>query len=78
MRDKDVSYKRHIAKTLTWRVIASATTFLLAWAFFREDEAAVEKATGIALAESALKMVFYYFHERAWYKSNFGIKHNRE
>lgn len=78
MKDKDVSYKRHIAKTLTWRVIASGTTFVLAYLFFRDDEAAVEKAGGIAAVESVLKMAFYYVHERAWYKSNFGIKNRRE
>lgn len=78
MKDKDVSYKRHIAKTITWRIIASGTTFILALLFFREDEAAVEKATGIAIVESILKMLFYYLHERAWYKSNFGIKNRRE
>jgi len=70
----EVSRKRHIVKTITWRIIASGTTFLLAWLFFHEDSKAVEKATGIAIAESAIKMVFYYFHERAWYNSNYGIK----
>jgi len=70
----EVSRKRHIVKTITWRIIASGTTFLLAWLFFHDDAKAVEKATGIAIAESAIKMVFYYFHERAWYNSNFGIK----
>ena len=70
----EISRKRHIVKTITWRIIASATTFLLAWMFFQDDEKAVEKATGIAIAESAIKMVFYYFHERVWYNSNFGIK----
>ena len=69
----EVSRKRHIIKTITWRVIASGTTFLLAWLFFHDDEKAIEKATGIAVAESAIKMVFYYFHERVWYNSNFGI-----
>ena len=70
----DVSRQRHFVKTITWRIIASGTTFLLALFFFQDDEKAVEKATGIAVAESAIKMVFYYFHERVWYNSNFGIK----
>ena len=78
MRDKDVSYKRHIWKTVTWRIIASGTTFVLAYLFFRHDEEAVEKAGGIAAVESVLKMVFYYVHERVWYKSNFGIKDRKE
>ena len=73
----EISRKRHIIKTITWRIIASGTTFLLALFFFHDDAKAVEKATGIAAAESAIKMVFYYFHERAWYNSSFGIK-NRQ
>ncbi|MFT5969765.1 MAG: putative membrane protein [Flavobacteriales bacterium] len=77
MSHADISKKRHIAKTLTWRVIASATTFMLALFFFKDDPDATEKAGGIALAESLLKMVFYYFHERIWYKSSWGIKHQR-
>ena len=69
------SKKRHIAKTITWRLIASATTFALALLFFQDHPNAMENATGIAIAESILKMLFYYFHERAWYKfSKFGIK----
>ncbi len=67
------SRKRHIAKTITWRIVASATTFLLAYFFFREDKAAISKASGVAIAEAAIKMVMYYFHERAWYRSDFGL-----
>ena len=69
-----ISYKRHIAKALTWRVIASLTTFLIALFFFRADPNASEKATSIALAESVLKLLFYYLHERFWIKVNFKIK----
>lgn len=70
---KDISQKRHIAKTITWRVIASLTTFAIAYFFFRDDPLATEKATGVALTESVIKMGLYYFHERIWYKSNFGL-----
>lgn len=69
-----ISYKRHIAKALSWRILASVTTFIIAWFFFREDPNATEKATGIALTESAIKILFYYFHERLWIKVNFKIK----
>jgi uncharacterized membrane protein len=67
------SKKRHIAKAITWRIIASFTTFVIARWFFSEDPDATEKATLVALSESVVKMVFYYFHERAWYKSNIGL-----
>ena len=69
----DQSKKRHIAKAITWRLIASATTFTLAYLFFKDNDNAIEKASGVALAESVIKMVLYYFHERAWYRTNFGL-----
>ncbi|ARN79278.1 hypothetical protein BST97_15505 [Nonlabens spongiae] len=68
-----VARKRHIAKTITWRIIASVTTFLLAYFFFNEDPDAISKASGVAIAESLIKMLLYYYHERFWYKSNFGL-----
>lgn len=71
---KDIAKKRHIAKTITWRLIASLTTFVVAMIFFRDDPLATQKATGVAITESIIKMILYYFHERAWYKSNFGLK----
>ena len=74
----DTSQKRHIAKTVTWRVIASVTTFIIAMIFFRDDPNAAEKATGVALTESVIKMGLYYFHERLWYKSNFGLSLRRK
>ena len=61
--------KRHIAKTITWRITASATTFLLTLLFFKEDPNATDKAINVALIESTLKMIFYYYHERIWFKN---------
>lgn len=60
------SQKRHILKTITWRIIASTTTFVLAMIFFRDDPDATQKATGVAITETFLKMIFYYLHERVW------------
>lgn len=65
--------KRHIAKTLTWRVIATGTTFILSYLFFRHDAQAIELASGVAFTEFFLKMILYYLHERAWYRTKFGI-----
>lgn len=73
----EVSKKRHIVKTITWRVIASVTTFILAYVFFNKDPDAISKASGVAIAESVIKMALYYYHERFWYKSNFGITGKR-
>jgi len=65
-----LSRKRHIAKTLTWRVTATITTTIVAWFVTGEP------TTGLVVGgvEFFVKMPIYYFHERTWYKSNYGIK----
>ena len=70
---KLVSTLRHLTKTITWRVIASATTFVLAYFFFKDDPDAMQKASGIAIAEVFIKMIIYYVHERMWHNSKFGL-----
>ncbi len=67
------SHRRHLMKSVTWRLIASLTTFLLAIFFFRDDPLATQKATGVAVVEIFIKMLVYYLHERAWYRINFGL-----
>jgi uncharacterized membrane protein len=59
---------RSILKALTWRIIASGTTFLIAYFIFTGTgcEDVLQKSTIVALLESAFKIVIYYFHERAW------------
>jgi len=68
-RDRPI---KSIAKTITWRIIASATTFGLAMLFFGRDPHAAQKATGVALTEAVIKMVLYFFHERAWAQLRWG------
>ena len=62
------SRTRSILKAISWRIIASTTTFLLAYLIFSNSdcEDVLEKSTYVAIAESVLKIVIYYFHERAW------------
>lgn len=63
--------RRHLAKTITWRIIATIITILLAWLFTRDTEIALK----FGVAEVVIKMIFYYLHERVWYKySRFGVK----
>ena len=68
---------RHIAKAITWRILASGTTFLLTLLLFGGHDDVTEKATMIALTESVLKMLFYYGHEEAWYRINLGVESRR-
>lgn len=65
----ELSKKRHIAKTFTWRITATITTMTIAWLVSGDP------LTGLTIGgiEFFIKMPVYYFHERAWYKSNFGI-----
>ncbi|NQX98972.1 MAG: DUF2061 domain-containing protein [Flavobacteriales bacterium] len=70
---KTPSVKRHLFKTITWRIIASITTFLLTLLIFKDDPNTSEKATGVMIVETIFKMGFYYTHERAWHKTDFGI-----
>lgn len=67
------SKKRHLAKTISWRVIGSISTMLLAWFISGNPFAGIK----IGSAEVVTKMLLYYFHERAWYKVSFGIDKRR-
>jgi len=66
-----VTKSRHLAKAVTWRIIASTTTALIAWAFGLPP-----KAIGaVFIADLCIKFVLYYAHERVWYKHiNYGVK----
>ena len=66
-----VSYKRHIAKTVSWRIVGTIDTIVLSGFITGSWK------TGLAIGgvEVITKMVLYFFHERAWYKySKFGLK----
>ena len=67
------SKKRHLAKTVTWRITATFTTFLLAWII----SGSIEIGIAVGSWEFGIKMVLYYFHERIWYKSNFGLDQSK-
>tara|TARA_B100000676_G_C17998937_1_gene799638 strand:+ start:687 stop:896 length:210 start_codon:yes stop_codon:yes gene_type:complete len=66
-----VSYKRHILKTVTWRILGTLDTIVISGLITGSWEA------GLAIGgiEVISKMVLYFLHERAWYKfSKFGVK----
>lgn len=63
---KDNSHKRHIAKTITWRIVGTIDTIILSWIISGSPTTGLK----IGLAEVITKMVLYYFHERAWFKIN--------
>tara|TARA_B100001057_G_scaffold447231_1_gene486567 strand:- start:731 stop:946 length:216 start_codon:yes stop_codon:yes gene_type:complete len=66
-----IDKKRHLAKTLTWRILATTDTFSTAWIITRK----IDWAVGIAGIEVLTKMILYYWYERLWYKHiKFGVK----
>ena len=58
------SKTKSFLKTLSWRLIATLTTILVAY-FIIGD---VSAALAIGGVEFFIKMVVYYLHERAWSK----------
>ena len=69
-----VSYKRHIAKTITWRIVGTIDTILLSWLITGN------LAVGLTIGgvEVMTKMILYFAHERMWYKwIKFGLKKDK-
>lgn len=71
---KDPSKKRHLAKTITWRIVGTIDTMVLGWIISGDPMTGVK----IGGLEVATKMILYYLHERAWFKINFGLPHRTE
>lgn len=65
--------KRHLAKTITWRIIGTLDTMLLSW--FISNDIAVGLTIGFF--ELVTKMVLYYVHERLWFKSTIKSSNKR-
>ena len=57
-----VSRKRSLIKTITWRVIASLDTFIIVWVITGR----VTWAGSVAGFEILTKTILYYLHERGW------------
>jgi len=66
-----VTVKRHLAKTITWRILGTIDTMLLGWLVTGNLKIGIT----IGGFEVVTKMILYFFHERVWYKYiNFGLK----
>ena len=53
---------RSILKAASWRVLATLTTIVIAYAITEK----IDDALRIGAVEVVAKMAIYYFHERAW------------
>jgi len=66
-----VESKRHLAKTISYRVVSSGVGFLFVWL----STGSVKVGATFTIAELIYKPIQYYIHERIWYKYiKFGLK----
>lgn len=64
---------RHVYKTISWRLVGTIDTIILAWLISGDAMVGFQ----IGFVEVVTKMILYYLHERTWYKTNFGLE-NRD
>lgn len=58
------SHTRSILKGITWQIVATLTTMMIAWIVIGD----IGDALQIGFFEFIIKIVIYYFHERVWAK----------
>lgn len=59
---------RSIIKSISWRIIGTLDTMLIAWIVTGE----LKLALSIGVVELFTKMLLYFFHERLWNKISWG------
>ena len=66
-----VTVKRHLLKTLTWRVVGTLDTMILSGII----TGSWEMGLTIGGVEVITKMILYFLHERVWYRyTDFGVE----
>jgi len=68
---------RSILKAISWRFIASGTTFLVTFLIFSNTrghtfDQALETAWYVTVIEFSAKILIYYLHERLWTNIRWG------
>lgn len=70
----EVSKKRHIAKTISYRIVSTAVGVSVIW----YASGSLEVGTIFGVAELVYKPIQYYIHERIWYKwIKYGLKNKQ-
>lgn len=65
-----VHVKRHIAKTITYRLLGTLVTCVISFLFIGD----IKISAMLGVAELVVKPITYFLHERVWYKwIKFGI-----
>ena len=63
-----VSKKRSLAKSLTWRLIAVISTFVIGYAM----TGSLSFAASLTIVSNIINFILYYVHERVWLKVEWG------
>ena len=63
------SNKRHIIKTFSWRFVGTVDTVIFSYIITGNPLSGLK----IGGFELLTKMLLYFFHEKFWYKINFGL-----
>ena len=58
--------KRHLAKSFSWRLIGTLDTLVFAWLITGD----LSEGLSISGITTFTKLVWYYLHERWWFKSS--------
>jgi uncharacterized membrane protein len=64
MSQVKVSAKRHLAKTISYRIISTVIGFLIMWVI----SGSIKIGAAFGIAELIYKPIQYYIHERVWYR----------
>jgi uncharacterized membrane protein len=60
----NITIKRHILKTVSYRILGTLTTVATAYAV----GVPIELSSVIGIVELVIKPVIYFLHERLWYR----------
>lgn len=70
-----VSASRHLAKTISYRLLSTLIGFLIMW----WASGSIKVGAAFGVAEILYKPLQYYIHERIWYKYiKFGLKDDKK
>jgi uncharacterized membrane protein len=58
--------KRHITKSLSWRLIGTIDTFIFAWLITGD----LTDGLNLSGITTITKLIWYYIHERFWFNSS--------
>jgi hypothetical protein len=76
MNKVKISKKRHLTKAITWNLLAMTITFFILShlpPYFGFEPIDKSSVGWLVVLDRVVKLIFYYFHERTWFTSNWGV-----